>query len=214
MSCHDLPSMSAIGSHGRTCCAHVLAWLESRDSAEKAIMPAGLPAEWLQQTFAWGPSRWPFFWCDLVAAETIDCGVFADLTQYLLTLRGYDVARVQLVERSHRSQTKHWAKVWRDAGCDPSVWIIDPETVYHEALAVDIGGVVRIFDPTENVAVGSQTSTAGPPIRMRLVESVGPANSVVRWNGVELRLGEWVDIPPARESRDESRHVAGPRWQL
>lgn len=145
---------------------------------------------WLHDTYKWGPSRWPVTWSDLINAQTIDCGVFADLTQLCFSYLGIESARVQSVVHVKKSQTEHWRKLWSKAGLDSSNWILDDNNVYHELLAVVSRDRTHIYDSTDGHVVEHHVSTIDYRY-MRLCEHL---SKPVFYGTDALRLGEWTAI--------------------
>ena len=183
---------STISEHGDSkCCSTVQDWVDARDDVDRQFCSGPLPTPWIQATYSWGPTSWPFYWCDLTFAKSLDCGVFAALGQYVLERRGLRVARVQVVEYATESQVMRWTNLWQESDCDPSTWIVDDHSVYHEALAIVIEGVAVLFDPTENVVLGSRFYTGGAPQRMRLIERI---DAKVLWGGQQVEVGTWREF--------------------
>lgn len=185
-------SRSVISTHSSQCCVDVRSWIEARDDADQIIGSASLPTGWLQDIYEWGPSAWPFYWCDLASTKEMDCGVFADIAQILLERRGYLCARIQIVESALPAQTKFWAEKWSSSDRDSSSWILDDGRVYHEALAVIVDNELLFFDPTEHLAVGSPHSTGGSPTQIRLTEPLHGRE--VYWGNTKLTLGQWTQV--------------------
>ncbi|GAA2973255.1 hypothetical protein LV75_006124 [Actinokineospora diospyrosa] len=153
----DQPPSALVEHPDCVACADTRSWLLAHDRAEAT--PArewdtttfGLG--WLFRYFRWGPSRWPFAWCDVPGAAHLDCGVLACVAGMVLTARGLRVERVQLVERAAVEETALWRARWRAAGC-PAGWILSDREVYHEVLLVHAEPEPVLFDPTELRQVG------------------------------------------------------------
>ena len=177
------------------CCASAVTWFLARDRADQILVSKGFPSNWLQQTCEWGPCIWPFYWCDLLEKSRIDCGVFADLYQTMLTRRGYNVARLQVIEQVHPAQVKHWSSMWDNDQCDSTRWIVDDDSVYHEILVVRDRGDIRFFDPTDHIEVGRDSSLSGRPRMLRLSEPIVDCEGMdLHWGHQQLVVGEWVDV--------------------
>lgn len=187
-----LGAWSVLGHHGDACCRIARAWFMARDDADRLYSGATLPSPWLRHHFEWGPTRWPAYWCTIAVAEHVDCGVFADVQENLLRRRGIHCVRVQVIESASSLQTRNWTEVWRAEGVAPGSWIVGESEVYHEVLAVNLGGEAVIFDPTEHLVLGSRLSTGGEPMRMRLCADL--PGCAVNWRGFVLEAGEWTDV--------------------
>ncbi|MCF6377990.1 hypothetical protein L2K70_10270 [Nocardioides KLBMP 9356] len=112
---------------------------------------------WLRDHFDWGITHWPAHLCDLLAADTVDCGVFAALASRLLYAHQIPHARAQLILRATPQETTAWREIWASGNGDPN-WLLTGESVYHEAIAVLDGTRLVLFDTTDMQPVDPWTS--------------------------------------------------------
>src|SRR5207244_4063127 len=96
-----LDAPSQFGDHGAVCCAVARGWLTAMDRSCSFRSGGWHPPAWLRARYSWGPVRWPVYWCEVPAADTLDCGSLAALATELFRRRGEKAASVQLILRYH-----------------------------------------------------------------------------------------------------------------
>ena len=138
---------SEICDHGEQCCAVAREWFFAMDLSHTPAREPLTGPRWIRQRVAWGPSHWPLFWCEAIAAKTLDCGALAALAKYAFRARGIEAHPLQLIQQFTQADAGHWACSWQRAEVAPT-WIRN-DLVYHEACAVVIRKrEIRIWDPT------------------------------------------------------------------
>src|SRR5512146_2214587 len=92
-------SGSQLAHHG-PCCERARAWLlamaRSHDFASSDGLAFAGP-RWLTRRFEWGPMRWPAAWCEVVRAQTIDCGAFAAFALEIFRQKGIEAYPAQVL---------------------------------------------------------------------------------------------------------------------
>lgn len=152
---------SNVGMH-ENCLACIATenWLTTMHEHRVPAYPAGplrqMPT-WLRDHFDWGVTQWPAHLCDLLTADTVDCGVFAALASRLLRAHHVPHARAQLILHATAQETTAWGERWAIGNGDPS-WLLTGESVYHEAVAVLDGARLVLFDTTDMQPVDPWTS--------------------------------------------------------
>ncbi len=138
----DMIPTSRIGDHGRSCCLDARCTLLARLRHQPDI---GSRLAAVPSLIAWGPTRWPLVWCELVRDDELvgDCGVHADVASILLHDAGVAHARGRAAIRPEATFAEHWRAAWRAAGASEE-WI---RTVvsHHEILRIG----TQWWDPTE-----------------------------------------------------------------
>ncbi len=190
-----LPAASRFSDHKKECCAIARGWLRAMDRSHSFREGGWLPPTWLRVRYAWGPVRWPLFWCQLPTLSTLDCGSLAALSTKLFNDRGEIAVSVQLILRYHRLATAGWSSMWERAGLCP-VWI-HGKYCYHEATAIVRQGSATIWDSTESRWVEPDNATrqayAGL-VALRLGSDKLQAPEIITWGENVLPLDKWVDI--------------------
>jgi hypothetical protein len=157
----------------------------------------GQEPAWITDRWSWGPNPWPLFWCEAIEATELDCGALAELAASALRATGAEVCRVQLVESFDPDSVAHWRARWEGvAGGEPWIWGF---LVYHEAVGVLAAAALRIWDPTEGTwRTLSGMNESGRIVALRLVaDPVAEAQTphVLGWEGLELPVGRWTELP-------------------
>ncbi|MFG3490033.1 hypothetical protein [Streptomyces sp. NPDC047972] len=138
----DSIGLSRISHHGDVCCSEGRSFILLRFDrwVDTGSRLAAIPL-----VVAWGPTRWPIYWCGLAEPEELvgDCGVHADLAGELLTLAGVPYARGRAALRPTAHAAPHWRSTWSESDADDT-WIGD-DVVHHEVLRIG----ARWWDPTE-----------------------------------------------------------------
>jgi len=143
----------------------------------------------MESALEWGPSNWPFYWCDLPTVSEVDCGVYANVAEIALEALGGNYARLQVVELASQIEVNKWRNDWMTQQADPG-WILAPDTVYHEMVAIRLGSEVAVFDPTECQFVRSPAGGRNPIVAVRL--SSGASIGFLDWCGYLISSREWL----------------------
>lgn len=136
LSAIDAIGMSLVGHHQDHCCADAYEWLRALLDGERDLGAAlaAVPA-----VIAWGPTRWPTYWCALPRPGgdrplAGDCGVHAHIASLLLQSRGVAHRRGRAAIAVEGQLSRHWSATW--SGSDASrAWLGDG-LVHHEVLRV------------------------------------------------------------------------------
>lgn len=180
-----------IASHNSICCKVVQEWLFAMDTVYTRLENSPLHVSWIYDQYTWGPNKYPFFWCDLLKTQTIDCGVFADLVQTIFQHRGIECSRIQQYGLAHESQKDYWKEKWASAGVDFSHWIVDDTFIYHEMLVINQDGLPIFFDTTTGLIIDDESPFADPVIYMKLCQ---PMSIPVAYNRTSLKPLEWTSL--------------------
>lgn len=187
-------------------CKASIEWLRACCGFKQRGRKASFRLEQLPQLFAWqkeilqwGPSRWPFYWCNLQKASIVDCGVFANIVELILHDSSYYLGRVQAIEEVSELRTRFWVTTWKKSGIEPE-WVLNPTEVYHEMILVTDGKRIVLYDPTERVLINDQLEAVNRICSLR-VTGLLHGSSVRLWDCYELKLGCWVNLDYARDSR-------------
>lgn len=194
-------SVSIISHHGEDCCADAWSWFQAMDTS--FINSASVePPAWLRTEFDWGPSTWPIYWCDLLTAESIDCGVFAALARSLLAARGVSVVPVQLTQKYNEPNVMNWRDRW-ESEANPD-WLVD-DIAYHETIGILEGANLRVWDPVDTEFVDPpNTGGYGEVVAIRVVEAPATDDySYVDWQGLEIQIGSWQQIPRTELAKNQ-----------
>jgi hypothetical protein len=200
----DFPS-SELSEHEQSCCRTAREWLFGMD---RSHMPAGellSGPRWLRQRVKWGPSRWPLFWCEAVAATTLDCGALAALAKQVFLERGVPSYTAQFIQQYTKRDSIHWYRSWQRAEA-PVCWIQN-DLVYHEACAVAVGdGDIRIWDPTAGWWVDPrQVIGYSGVLAARILMSPCDLPQHLVWGAHSIIANEWQ---PLRQMIPESRRAS------
>ena len=103
---------SVILHHNEQCCRIAREWMLSIDYSQLNAENALAGPRWLRSKYAWGPSKWPLYWCEAAAQKTLDCGALAALAHELFVGRGVISFPVQLIQRYTEDATRQWQKKW------------------------------------------------------------------------------------------------------
>jgi hypothetical protein len=173
-------------SHDASCCTTFNAWRKIMYHLE---MKPGIPSlpSFIQSQWRWGPTRPIYTWCDLIKNPLAECGTLAAICQEAYLERGFTAYRVQTIERHPSSDTHHWQIAWAKAGVR-SDWIQD-DLVYHEMVAVQIGGLVRLWDSTSWEWIEPSNPTRTPILALRIF---GPPLQMVTWDIITLPCWKWT----------------------
>lgn len=177
---------SEIHSHDAPCCRRAKAWLRGMSFGAIAAGESLGEPRWVAERFEWGPVVWPLHWCDVLRADSLDCGALADVSRYSLEVRGIEACHVQLVEKYSRDDRRHWAASWQSGGLSLD-WSIDGLT-YHEAVGVVVGDSIRVWDATRNAwRDHAETSGYGSIAAVRYWGQ----HPRLSWGPTRLRSGAW-----------------------
>ncbi len=189
------PSISHIHEH-RDCrdCKRIQAWLSGRARVAMRSRPndAHHAGSWLADAFDWGAHTWPLYWCDLNLQQEIDCGAFASLFSYCLTITETPHNRVQVIFPVSPQERVQWSRTWWDASAS-TAWILDGY-VYHESIITHSKNRESAFiDTTDMVEIEAQCDDPRYTPRFVRVTLDGwqPKRTHVWVAGRCLRVGTW-----------------------
>jgi hypothetical protein len=187
--------ISHLSDHNESCCALAREWLRSMDFAQ--LNGAGLLSgpRWLRERYEWGPSRWPFHWCDAVEANVVDCGVHSAFAHEVFEARGVISLRAQFVQHYNPEAIEQWRTVW-DGQNVPSQWL-GTDSIYHEGNAVLIGeDKVKLWDGSASCWINPvQTGGYGSLSSLRITAPpawMGPA--ALLWGTMRVTLNDWNHV--------------------
>ncbi|MFO0675444.1 MAG: hypothetical protein U0169_02845 [Polyangiaceae bacterium] len=188
------PPVSELAHHGE-CCERARRWLLARSRSAEFSVTDGVDhvaPRWLADRFTWGPTTWPAAWCDVVSAETIDCGVFAAFAREIFRANGTVAYGGQVLRHYDRASLGHYRKKW--AAVPGAFDWIDEDEVYHEVCIVRVGGTeVRVYDPTDGVWLDPRV-TRGHGSHVALRADVPVA---LRWGPHTIVRGQWITLDGA-----------------
>ena len=184
---------SEICDHGQQCCAVAREWFFAMDRSHTPAREPLTGPRWIRQRVAWGPSHWPLFWCEAMAAKTLDCGALAALAKNAFRARGITSHTVQLIQQFTRADGGHWACSWGRADV-PATWIRN-DLVYHEVCAVVVSDhQIRIWDPTASWWINPRhVSGYSGALALRLIVHSNPDVSF-SWGAHEIFPNEWQPL--------------------
>jgi hypothetical protein len=194
----DFPS-SELSEHPRPCCRIAREWLLAMDASQ---MPAGerlAGPRWIRQRVTWGPSRWPLYWCEAVAAKTLDCGALAALAKAAFRGRGVRCHTAQFIQQYTKGDSCHWYRSWELAQAE--VHWIQEDLVYHEACAVLVrDDEIRIWDPTASWWVDpKQVFGYSAVIAARVLVADYDLPRHLTWGPHRIPLNRWQPLQYAAE---------------
>lgn len=200
---------SSISHHGAPCCDIAREWILSMDYSQ---LNAGNPLtgpRWVRQKFAWGPTRWPIYWCEAVRRKKLDCGAQAALAREVFTARGVRSFPVQLIQQYSEEAARHWHTGWT-ADEAATQWIKE-ELIYHEGCAVVVhDDRIKVWDPTATWWVNEkQFGGYGGVVALRLFAPPGAATPpAFRWGAHRIVPNQWQKIERARQDFAAAQHAA------
>lgn len=175
-------------------CTRTQAWLSGRTRAamHSHADDASRAGSWLTDAFDWGAHRWPLYWCDLNQQRAIDCGAFASIFSYCLTIARVPHNRVQVIFPASPQERVKWDQTWCAASAS-TAWILDGH-VYHESIIVHPDKQASVFvDTTNMVVIGARCDD--PRYRPQLVRIIPdgwqPKMTEVSVAGRSLQVGTW-----------------------
>jgi hypothetical protein len=186
---HYLPS--TISDHGEECCRAARDWFLAMDGSNRHAEFPLAPPEWILRAYPWGTSSWPIHWCELVVADTLDCGVLACTTLEVWRARGARVCFVQMVQEFSEEDIAHWSRQWVEAALNPH-WTFGAFS-YHEACALVVGDRdIAVWDPSFNTWVHPDIRSGYASTRAIRVFSPDPGEQApLFWEGVRLEPNVW-----------------------
>lgn len=187
---------SGISHHGEQCCHVAREWVLATDYSQLNGSPTLTGPRWLRQKFAWGPSRWPIYWCEAVREEKLDCGALAALSKEIFLARGVRSYTAQLIQQYSSEAICHWNKEWEAKEC--SVKWIEDGLIYHEGCAVVVGdGEIKLWDPTASWWVNPRhTSGYGGLLAVRVCTPPAEAETFV-WGRHAVAANRWCEVSRA-----------------
>jgi len=191
-------SASRLGRHG-ACCDRARAWLVAMGRSHDFAITDGLALaapRWLARRYAWGPTQWPIAWCQAVAAEAIDCGVFGAFALEVFRAKGVDAYPGQVLRTYAEASTTHWRHKW--AAVPEAFNWIGARVVFHEVTIVQVtSSVARIYDPTDAVWLDPGVRDGhGSHVAVR-----SEAPVAVTWGAHRLAHGQWTQIGSMPDAR-------------
>jgi hypothetical protein len=183
----DFP-YSRISHHGEACCEVSREWVIAMDFAQLNGGRLESGPRWLRQKYAWGPTQWPAFWCELVKRKEIDCGAHAALAHEVFTARGLTSFPAQLIQQYSEDATGQWRGKWskEDVSCH---WI-DDTTIYHEGAALLLGGEIKLWDASAGAWINPRQS--GGYGSLTAVRVFADGETSFRWGERQIAANEWV----------------------
>ncbi len=206
---------SRVSHHGQRCCDIAREWITGMDFSQ---LSAGNPLtgpRWLRKKFKWGPSKWPIHWCEIVQAETLDCGALAALSHELFGARDVRSFPAQFILEFNDVSLRHWSETWSAAGS--AVPWLNEGLIYHEGCAVDVGSPqIKLWDATATWWINpKQFGGYAGLLAVRVFAATGsafiwgnhriPANS---WHKVERATADFATPARKRRSKRLSRRKA------
>lgn len=160
---------------------------------DRSLRDRLVPPAWLRDTFEWGPSTWPVYWCEAAQADSIDCGVFAALARTLLTARGTPTAAVQLVERFNEKNVENWRSRW--TGESAEVGWLSPPFCYHEAVGLIDDNNLNIWDPLDRKRVVPHPTGGYGEIAFLRISKLKIYKNIetITWETIEIDLEKWIE---------------------
>jgi hypothetical protein len=188
-------SASALSDHREPCCRIAREWVLAMDRARRPAREPLSGPRWIRERVTWGPSRWPLYWCEAVAAKTLDCGALAALATEAFRGRGVLCHPVQLIQQYTEGSGCHWRKAWAVAELTVQ-WICD-DLVYHEGTAVVLDrDEVRIWDATAAAWLDPrQVSGYGGVLALRIVADSQLADFT--WGPHRIPAARWQALGSA-----------------
>lgn len=144
---------------------------------------------WIAERWQWGPSRWPYFWCELPYDSELDCGVRAHLATEALLTCGVRALQAQVALRLTSVVLDEYRSRWeRHKSCTD--WI-EQGLAYHEAVAVldHSSRTVDLWDPDTNSLLdvrAGQVYRGVVGLRIPDIEE-----GAWTWQGVHISSNAW-----------------------
>lgn len=191
---------SDLVNHDDECCEKAKLWFlslaRSMEIGSSDSFKLKAPT-WLSKHFKWGASEWPMAWCEVVAEDVIDCGMFAALSREVFNAQGHPAYPGQALLSYNESCTKHWKGLWDDTWKNqnsktgrPFPWIGD-RLVYHELCVLEMeNGEGRFYDATHGTWYEPhQRYGFGALLAVR-----SECPRLLRWADKQIACGEWVNL--------------------
>ena len=190
---HNFPP-SVIADHGERCCHVARGWFFAMD---RSCLGAGerlLGPRWIRARYKWGPTRWPLYWCEAMAHDTLDCGALAALAVSAYQGRGLRCYTVQLVQQYSQDDARNWLRNWEEAEASVN-WISD-DLVYHEACAVlRVQDEIRIWDPTASWWISPrQFAGYGAILALRILTASAEDTRSFHWGHRRIAANQWQHV--------------------
>lgn len=189
---------SVISHHQTECCQIAREWILSMDYSQ---LNAGNPLtgpRWLRLKFAWGPTRWPIYWCEAVEKKRLDCGALAALSHEIFTARGIRSYPAQFIQQYSEQSTNHWHRKWSEDEVSDH-WLKE-ELIYHEGCAVEVRDrEIKLWDPTAGWWVNpKQYGGYGGLLVVRVFDTQSASPTILNWGPNRIATNQWQRIARAR----------------
>ena len=183
--------ISEISDHGAECCSTAKAWLKALDRSRRGSSSSQLAPAWILGKFPWGPSTWPIHWCEIAAAENLDCGALGDLARMIIRARGIRCLPVQVILQFSHQDAQHWASTWNEENLWAE-WIVG-SFAYHEVCAVMRDEQeISIWDPSDNTWISpGRAGCYGTAAAVRVFSDGEKLPPVLRWGSEVVTPGSW-----------------------
>ena len=183
---------SNISHHGKLCCEIAREWVTSTDFSSRAGGDIFAGPRWLRNTFKWGGSTYPIYWCEAVRKQNLDCGTLAALAHEVFTMRGVKSFRAQFVQRFSRLATESWRHSWKGSGA--SMQWVNGDLIYHEGCAVEVrAGEVKMWDASAGWWIDPRPGDGYGALRaIRLSAQSGMPDLV--WGDHAVTPNQWQNI--------------------
>jgi hypothetical protein len=182
---------SSILDHGRGCCLIGKEWFLAMDRGLNGNSTE--PPKWLRERFAWGPSRWPLYWCEAVQRDILDCGGLAALAREGFMARGIVALATQLIRFHSPEDSGQWHVRWSNEGLAAD-WI-HGQFIYHEAVAVVKKKTIQLWDPSENFWIDPELQLGYTgTVAIRIISASLEVPSILQWGEYQLLVNSWKSI--------------------
>ncbi|MEP7214263.1 MAG: hypothetical protein ABI791_14385 [Acidobacteriota bacterium] len=183
---------SNISHHSKLCCEIARQWITSTDFSCRAGGDVLAGPRWLRNTFKWGGTTYPIYWCDAVRKHNLDCGTLAALAHEVFTMRGVKSFRAQFVQRFSRLATESWRHSWKSSGA--SMQWVNGALIYHEGCGVEIRtGEIKVWDASAGWWIDPRPGDGyGALLALRLSAPSGTPD--LTWGDHAIRPNTWQNI--------------------
>lgn len=186
----DWPA-TTISHHGTMCCEIVREWLANTDQSALNAGSIYSGPRWLRQSFDWGPTVYPVYWCEVLKQSQLDCGVHAALAYEVFVQRGVRAYRAQIVQEFTADAAASWHAAWsRESAV--TAWL-DEDRIYHEGVAIrNPSGRLKLWDPSAGWWIDAKPATGyGSVLAIRIT---APDGETFDWGGQTVTANEWTTL--------------------